>query len=43
MRDDDRYTDDEADDLDAAAGVFASVAIGAFVYLVTFMLWSLLK
>lgn len=44
MRDaDDDYTDDEADDLDAAAGVFAACAIGAAVYLFTFLLWSALK
>lgn len=43
MRDtDDDYTDDEASDLDAAAGVFAAVAIGACVYLVTFLVWSAL-
>lgn len=41
--DDDRYTEDDCTDLDAAAGVFASVAIGAFIYLVTFYLWSLMQ
>ncbi len=44
MRDtDDDYTDDKASDLDAAAGVFAACAIGAAVYLLTFMLWSALQ
>lgn len=40
--DDDRYTDEHNDDLDAAAGVFAAVAIGSCIYLFTFLIWSAL-
>ena len=40
--DDDRYTDDDNEDLDAAAGVFAACAIGAAIYLFTYLIWSAL-
>ena len=38
-----RNDDDWHDDLDAAAGIIAACAIGACVYLLTFLLWSALK